>query len=308
MAKLVILTLHGIGTYFEDFQDSTRRYDKALHDGLRARLGRDFDDIVWRPVLWSAASLEKRQQALIDARKPPRLWDKLFRFVSTHLCDATAYMLPHKAEDLAHSSYCAVQREVRKALRKLEAEVPGAGALPVLVIAESMGCRVLSCYAWDAAQAPERVLEPGETAADLTPFQRLETLAGLIFTGCNLPLLTMEIPNAAMLPMKLPLHPLAAVPSFTSTWLNLYDDDDVLGYPIGQEFAAYFGTGHLHAHRFDGWNRKPAAEQRPRDIVVKIRHLLGWTPFAHVQYWKSSSVLDLAAGEVRRLLAALRQA
>jgi hypothetical protein len=115
----------------------------------------------------------------------------------------------------------------------------------------------------------------------------------------------MDIRNDAMMPIRLLRHPLPGNGAFDSAWLNLYDRDDVLGYPIAQEFAAYFGNRHIHRHLFPEWGRDPDVERAPVDEVVAVRHILGFTPFAHTQYWKSAALLDRGAAELKRLLAAL---
>jgi hypothetical protein len=158
---------------------------------------------------------------------------------------------------------------------------------------------------WDADHKPERILEKDEDPVKLTHFQRLRGIAGLVYTGCNLPLLTMDIPNKATMPMKLPLHPLPGRPDFTSSWLSYYDRDDVLGYPIEQEYLAYFSGQHEDQASFPGWNRNPALEQRPTDIKIGVGGLLGLTPFAHLYYWQSGAIQNEIARQIRRVLAAL---
>ena len=306
MKKLVVLVFHGIGTWHEDLAKPDPEFDRKLRKGLRQRLGPKFDEILWKRVPWSDPVLERRQKDLIVRRAPPRIWRRLFDFVAENLVDASAHMLPQQNDDYFRSAYFRVQQMVRTALREAEAQLPDSeSAIPVFAIADSMGCRILSGYAWDAAHAPARVLDQGEDHSQLTPFQRIDGIAGLMFTGCNLPLLTMDIPNNAMMPMKLPLHPLPGKPSFESAWLNLYDGDDVLGYPIEQEFTPYFNDDHVHKHRFPEWKRDPAKERKPRDEMVRVKHIFGFTPYAHVQYLNSGSVIDRAAAEIGRLLAAL---
>jgi hypothetical protein len=305
MKKLVVLAFHGIGTYWEDFQVEGRRFDRFLKSGLRSRLGAAFDEIVWAPVLWSDRTLEQRQAGLLARRRPPALWRGLFEFVASSLTDATAYKLTDRDEDYRRSAYFRIQALVRSSLRAVESSGPAIGGLPVFGIADSMGCRVLSSYAWDADRHPARIVDEGENPDALTDFQRLRTIAGLVYTGCNLPLLTMDIPNSATMPMKLPLNPLPGRPEFVSAWLNYYDGDDVLGYPIDQEYSAYFGGTHDDRDQFPAWNRDPSREQRPRDMKVSVGGIPGITPFAHLYYWRSSAILDEVARQIKRLLAAL---
>lgn len=309
MKKLAVIVFHGIGTYHERAQNEATRFDRRLRDGLRSRLGKRMDELHWQHVLWSDPGLEERQRDVMTERRPPRVWKALFEFVASNLSDATAYNLP-KDEGDRGCAYFVIQRMVRSALKRAEADLGGpeaAAATPVLAIAESMGCHVLSCYAWDASRKPERVLDAGETAADLSGFQRLRTLAGLAYMGCNVPLLTMDIARDRLLPIKLARHPAVPGGGFESRWLNFFEGSDPLGYPLAKEYDAYFGGRHPDRHRFPEWERDPRLETMPEDVEVKRRTLLGLTPYAHRLYDRMPSVLNPLAAEITRLLDAFSQ-
>ncbi len=311
MKKLVVIVLHGIGTYSEDARVEETRFDHRLKTGLASRLRRRMDELLWVHILWSDARLELRQAQLLDERQPPRLWRSLFGFVAANLCDATAYALPKSLEGYHSCSYFIVQDHVRTALEQAQAALGGAEAAartPVLAIAHSMGCHVLSSYAWDARHAPQRILRPGEGVDEtgLTDFQRLRTLSGLVFTGCNLPLLTMDIARDALMPIELARRPALLGGGFESRWLNFFEGSDALGYPIARQYEAYFGGTHRHRHRFAEWGRDPARETAPRDMAVTRRTLTGLTPYAHQLYDQMGSVLDPVAAEIARLLDAPR--
>jgi hypothetical protein len=70
-------------------------------------------------------------------------------------------------------------------------------------------------------------------------------------------------------------------------WLNVYDPDDLLGYPIA---AAW---DELHGSRID-------------DVTVNIGLFpLSETPFTHTLYDRDRSFLDLVVKEVRKVREAM---
>jgi hypothetical protein len=299
--RLAVIILHGIGTYSGGGNLDKDSFDTTLRDSLKKRLGAVFDRVAWQRVVWSDAALERRQTKLIEDRGMPWPWKGAFDFVSSFLSDASAYTLPVHETALNRSSYHLVQKLVRGALIHLESELGAdAATTPVLAIAHSMGCHVLSCYAWDALHKPERILGTGSTEK-LSDFQALKTLSGLIYVGCNLPLLTMNVPEEDLLPIRLPLRPVV-LGGAESVWLNMWEANDLLGYPIAPQYGHYFGGTHARRDDFPGWGRDPSQERRPTDIEVKLNSLGGLTPFAHSGYYKINSVQRRIADETRRLV------
>lgn len=63
-----------------------------------------------------------------------------------------------------------------------------------------------------------------------TPFERLETLCGFITFGSNIPLVTLALDQV----VSITFPPAALKEPFCSAarWLNFYDPDDVLGWPL----------------------------------------------------------------------------
>jgi hypothetical protein len=298
--KLAVVVLHGIGSYAAQAVKTKPGFDTPLRDAMRKRLGGLFDRVEWERIVWSAPQLEDRQQKLIEARDAPRTWRWLFDFVASGLGDASAHTLPLGPS--YSGAYFTVQTLLRNQLKALEERLGAdAATTPVLAIAHSLGCHVLSCYAWDAAHDAKRIVGPNALPGELTPFQSLATLGGLVFVGCNLPLVTMNVRKEALLPMKLALHP-PVLGGKESVWLNFYEGSDPLGYRIADEYAAYFEGGHTEAANFANWGRDPANERRPVDREVTMRSLTGLTPIAHSKYYESRTVLGAIEAEIRRLL------
>jgi pimeloyl-ACP methyl ester carboxylesterase len=300
MQKLAVIVLHGIGSYAAQSVKTKPGFDTPLRDAMRKRLGGLFDRVEWERIVWSAPELEDRQQKLIEARDAPRTWRWLFDFAASGLGDASAHTLPLGSS--YSGSYFTVQSAVRDQLRALEARLGAdAATTPVLAVAHSLGCHVLSCYAWDAAHDVKRIVGPDAPPGELTPFQSLATLAGLVFVGCNLPLVTMNVRKDALLPMRLALRP-PVLAGKESVWLNFYEGSDPLGYRLADEYSAYFEGGHAEAANFAIWRRDPASERRPVDREVTMRSLSGLTPIAHSKYYQSRTVLDSVEAAIREFL------
>ena len=308
--KLAVIILHGIGTYSGGGNLDKASFDTRLHDALKRRLGDTFDNVVWQRVVWSDKPLEDRQAELIARRGTPGYWPwrQAFNFVSSFLSDASAYTLPptlpestrQRAGEVQEERYAyyRVQEMVREKLTLLEERLGDeAATTPVFAIAHSMGCHVLSCYKWDAEHSPGRI--PGW---DLTPFQALANLAGLAYVGCNLPLLTVNIPKRELLPIRLPRRP-EVLGGAESAWLNFWEKNDLLGYPLADEYADYFGGNHPRPHAFAGWGRDPDQERPPLDIEVKRGGVIrGELPTVHSAYYQIGAVQDAIAAELQRLI------
>jgi hypothetical protein len=74
-------------------------------------------------------------------------------------------------------------------------------------------------------------------------------------------------------------------PSETFRWLNFYDQDDPLGWPL-EPLYSYTD-----------------ASARPKDIAVSVGTLFtGWNPLSHSAYWTSPGFIQPASGLLRELL------
>ena len=63
-------------------------------------------------------------------------------------------------------------------------------------------------------------------------------------------------------------------------WMNYFDPDDVLGYPLREISSAYAATVH-------------------EDVSLGVGSLLaGWTPLSHTAYWNDAGFVDRVAGQV----------
>ena len=141
MRKVALITLHGMGKIKPS-------YFAELEVGLKDRLG----------DAWSAVSFQNVQYAPILQAPEDALWDammacpdnaldgvKLRQFLLYGFGDAGSLEHSLKSDKRA---YLATQAEIFAALSRALAD--GGPAVPVVIIAQSLGCQVISNYAWDA--------------------------------------------------------------------------------------------------------------------------------------------------------------
>jgi hypothetical protein len=95
------------------------------------------------------------------------------------------------------------------------------------------------------------------------------TIVGLATTGCNIPIFVAAHKRMTIIPIDRP------TPKFK--WLNFYDPDDVLGWPLqplSDEYAALVKDHKINAGR------------------GLLKWLTSWTPMAHTAYWEDDDVVE----------------
>lgn len=279
MRRLGLLTLHGMGRQKPD-------YAAGLFTGIRRILGKsDSDKIHFESIYYQDVLGDNQESMLRKAR--PKVRSKLLRNFLVHwLSDATTL---ESRKDAANSAYTCTQREIRKALDKTFCRIERDA--PVVIVAHSLGCQVISNYIWDAqrkegcCRAPSfgiwRECEVDQNASksddtdDIDDFRRLKRLRTLFTTGCNIPLFVSGQSNIKAIRAPDPGKPFR--------WYNYYDRDDVLGWPL-----------------------KPLSEEYCKlvtDIpVCSGGSFLSLTPLSHGYYWKSRCFLNPLSNHLRALL------
>ena len=177
-------------------------------------------------------------------------------------------------------------RLILQQLDELFDEIGGVAA-PVAIVAHSLGGQVVSNYIWDAQQprayagiwiTPLDDGIPADTPRDR--FRRMRSLQLLLTTGCNIPVFVAG--HAAIEPID--RSKLGA----GFRWINQFDPDDVLGWPLAQLSPPYAALVEDHAVNASG-----------NTLLGRVKSL---TPYSHTQYWSTEKVLDRIAGGLQELL------
>ncbi|MEO2012877.1 MAG: hypothetical protein ABGZ53_00750 [Fuerstiella sp.] len=258
--RIGVLTLHGVGS-----QRQGRDFDKELRAALQQQAGRQTAIIV-KTVHYHGKS-RTRQQELCRAYdrmedRSGNLLDQMIirRLMLASVGDALAYANDQTAPN---SYYRRTHEELRNTIDKLEAEL-GDGQ-PVVVVAHSLGCKVIFDYLCDV-QNGRGIWDGTERPSE---FQKLANLRLLITTGCSLPFFESVVPIAEQRFFRI---------NSDFQWVNFYDRDDPLGWPLRQLGGRF--------------------EEIVQD---KERNGLGNVLTSHLRYWTDEDLNEEIAGRILKL-------
>lgn len=109
-------------------------------------------------------------------------------------------------------------------------------------------------------------------------FRRMQSLKGFYTLGCNIPIFVAG--HKKIEAIKPPMEEFK--------WYNLYDKDDVLGWPLK--------------------SLSPSYEELVEDIQINVgRGLLSklfksWNPLSHGQYWQDKNVIGHISDNIKQII------
>lgn len=124
---------------------------------------------------------------------------------------------------------------------------------------------MMSNFIWDAQH--DRGYPEGPAFGSWSDFERMRTLTSFTTFGCNIPLFTLSyLQEGDVRACQFPPDSLHPSLKRVAKWLNFYDEDDVLGYPLKGLSDSY---------------REAVTE----DIRINVGGLFGfWNPVSHGGY------------------------
>jgi len=254
-----VLIIHGMGSQQPDFAD-------GLIAELMEKLGVKAGDVCFEPVYW-APLLAEREGAVWRklSAECDMDWVKLRKFVLNALGDATAYRyIPGELD----CTYYRIHDKVHEGLKRLQASL-GSDDKPLIVIAHSLGAAIMTNYIWDRQNGKD------EGRYGESPFEKMQTLAGLLTFGCNIPLFVLaydKIECITFPPKELDVHLKAK-----AKWLNFFDPDDILGWPL-KKLSEGYGKAVTADHEINVGGG-----------------LTSWNPVSHSEYWTDNNFTRPAA-------------
>jgi hypothetical protein len=281
--KIAVAVVHGVGKQDPDFaaeviQELGERFARERVGGKTPPVS----DLVLAPVYWAPVLQDREEDLWKRVKRGGELdFTSLRQFLVDFAADGIAYQpLPRERD-----AYDGIHAVFAEALGGLAAAA-GARA-PLALIAHSLGSVITSNYLYDLQDPGGKNLIAASVRAKMgdTPLERGETLAALYTLGSPLALWSLRYPDFG-LPIAVPSprlgehHP-SLVP--LGEWLNFYDEDDVLAYPLRTLNAAY---------------RRAVKADRP---VNAGGVLTSWTPFSHQGYWTDDDVTAPIARTLARL-------
>lgn len=305
---VAVVFVHGILASNDSFAE-------PMEKRLRKRLADIADYVHYGSVYWADKLRDNQKDYLGRARG---MKHKLLRnIVVRGLGDAAAYQKTSKQED---SIYYEIQAEIYEKIRTLDQQnrAQNRGDCPLIFIGHSLGAHIISSFVWDANKLKQRpsthiATHPNRKVVamwtDLTDpkasaFRRLDTFAGFVTIGSNIPLFTFSFGGGGIYPVTMAPHgsdgttfkpafpglALTAELAARSKWLNFYSSRDVLGYPL-KALNDFFRD-----------------DERIVDISVRSEKLWSrilpyWSCYsAHVGYWTNDTVLTKTADLIRDMV------
>lgn len=263
MSAVAFAVIHGMGAQDATFADAFLR---AVRARVETRgVPRDAVEVV--SIWWGDLFQMDEDNLWRRMTEAHRLdWAWMRKFVMGVLADAVAYRRPNPGQ---YDHYQAIHERVYERLADLSARA--GPTTPLVVAAHSLGSVIFSDHVWDE----QRNRGPGRD-----PLTRCETLAGLTTFGSNIPLFTLGLEQVQPIVFPPPGQALSAPVRAAARWMNYFDRDDVLGYPLRPISPAYAETVH-------------------EDVPLGVGPLLwGWTPASHTAYWNAAGFVDRVAGQV----------
>ncbi|MCJ8164373.1 hypothetical protein MKJ04_05915 [Pontibacter sp. E15-1] len=257
--KFGVLTIHGMGNQKPDYaNDLQHNLYQQLPDAV-------IKDLSFRSI-WYHGDFQQHQDTVwANMRESgnPMHQRWLRKFFLNFLSDAaTSEFRPGDEE----SPYRRIQRTILRNINALRAEL-GDADRPVVVLAHSLGCQIISNYIWDAQQGIG--IWQGQRPS---AFQQLQTTQLMVTSGCNIPLFVSGLEKVEAI----------RKPNDQFAWYNFYDRDDILGWPLKP-----LSKGFPNAY----------AETVTEDIEINT----GLTPLSHSAYWEDDDFVKPVAGHIRQL-------
>lgn len=280
--QLGVLIVHGMGSERPDFADEV-----ILE--LQGRID-DAAGICWRSAFWADLLSVKEDKLWKDISRDHDLdYVKIRKFVISAFGDAVAYQrVPGKGADIytkiherIHDHLVALRKELREGLGDTAQDKP------LVVMAHSLGGYIMSNYIWDRQHHPSLKFGTSD-------FEVMKTLAGIVTFGCNISLFSLAYDPVVAIkfpPDELPDYfPVGTDPNKikqAARWLNFYDPDDVLGYPLKPLSDSYNSTV-------------------SEDIDISAGGIFSsWNPLAHSEYWTDNDFTEPVAEMLTELLGLL---
>lgn len=269
--SIALITIHGMG-------DTERDYYVEFYDKIKQVVGNNiWDKIIFKPLYYQDI-LQNNQQIIFNKMRDQIDWMKLRKFLLYGFSDAAS--LEYK-KDAGDSPYFLTQKMIMEAMDEIFDE-SGKQPIPVIVLAQSLGCQVMSSYIWDAtpSQHPSVGIWKNSQADDsaLDNFRRMRSLQCFYTTGCNIPIFVSGHKKIEAI-----TPPLA-----TFKWYNFFDEDDVLGWPLKP--------------------LSPSYDKIVEDISINAGGgIIGtiaksWNPLSHKQYWTDDVVIEHIASTIKQLV------
>ena len=271
--KIAVAIVHGVGTQTLDFSN-------VIQDALNRQFSaEEAVDIVIEPVYW-AEEMQEREAELWQRlqRQDQPLNFSLFRKLMVYfVADAFGYQITEYDRRL----YDKIHAKFGETLRRLVDRV--GETAPLCIIAHSLGSVIASNFIYDL-QHPHLLTPELQEILGSSPLANGATLAMFYTLGSPLALWSLPFDDFGT-PVTIPDSRLMDhYPQLVGEWVNYYDKDDIIGFPLRGLNRAY-------------WREVNADKQL--DIGNRF---VKWTPLSHLHYWDDKQLVTEIATTLKNAL------
>ncbi len=278
--KMAVVIIHGMGSQFTGtpLPSSAVTFSRDLHKQVGRFVGPDLNRVAWREIVW-AHVLQPRQNRYLRKIKRRTGYDDVREFVVHNLSDAASY---RKTQDGSDKTYEAIHAEIDRVMEDVRTQV--GDRAPVLLLAHSLGGHIMSNYIYDLQS---HLRHTGQTLHN-TPVRNMQTVAGIMTFGCNIPIFLFAYPQNLIKPIDPPNSELPHALKPRTWWYNFFDKHDVLGYPLRDCAPAY---------------DQLEANNELRDVSINSGNIFtSWNPLSHNGYWKDPDFYEPVGRKIKNML------
>lgn len=265
--KIAVAIIHGVGKQNENFADGmSQEITGRFANHIESKTDNPASELVIEPIYWAPVLQDSEDE----------LWKKLKDGGDMDLLTLRQFLIDFGADAIAYQPtktdshiYEGIHKIFAQKLNKL---AEGAGdKAPLCIIAHSLGSVIASNYLYDLQQ-PSKIplivkneiannpLENGETFTSFYTFGSPIAIWSLRYTGFGKPI---SVPSPKLQDNY---------PKLTGEWLNFYDKQDILGYPL---------------KTLNGDYKINVAEDREVNVGGIFT---SWNPASHMAYWTDNDI------------------
>lgn len=278
--EVVILAIHGMGDTPSSFADK-------FQNKLARKLGSNWVNVYFDTIYYANVFQDNQARVFNRIKANDEIdWIALRKFLMFGFSDAAGF--ERKCNEQG-SPYEQVQDIILDSLDRAYDAV--GGAANIVLIAQSLGCHVISNFIWDAQSKDPKYgawsnggFEDSPPGSDLDKFRRLKGLKYLYFTGCNIPIFVAGLSQNKIKAIA------STSKGYHFKWKNFYDPDDPLGWPLKNLTV----KSEKQSYKFE------VNEDNAINTGSLIR---SWNPLSHTAYWSDNDVLNPLADDVEALIA-----
>ncbi len=272
--KIAVALIHGIGKQEPDFADSIMyEIKKQFVEFISGKVKNPALEIIIEPVYW-APVIQRHEDKLWLRVKHGGILD--FRNLRRLMIDFAADSIAYQPIINDRHVYDNIHKILAKSIKHLATHA-GPEA-PLCVISHSLGTIIACNYFWDLQhmnEKPELITETLRKDLGRTPLDLGHTLTQFYTLGCPLALwsLRYDKPDFGK-PIQVPSPKLKEYyPYLNGEWINFYDKDDILAFPIKTLNEEY-------------------QKVVTADKEINVGDIFSsWNPASHLCYWKDNNVI-----------------